>query len=142
MSSTEQAQEPTMEEILASIRKIISDDTAEPEQDAEESAAPAEDDDDVSEDLDIDPEPAEEEPDPLFDLADADDDVLELTDIVAEPAEEPVDDIVFDEGFADHVMAEEAPDTDEVAFVEIEDHDDPSPNRWFRRRPTPRLRTG
>ena len=83
-----QAGEPTMEEILASIRRIIS------EEDAEAPAADA-----VAE-----PETADLAAEPAVD---SDDDVLELTDVVPEPAPapaprprpslvQPADDIVFD----------------------------------------------
>ncbi|MEL7029000.1 MAG: DUF2497 domain-containing protein [Pseudomonadota bacterium] len=92
-------QEPTMEEILASIRRIISEDEEEGAGDGEAKAA--------------DPEPAAAEPAPAVD------DVLELTEkveddieiaavaeepepeaelvIEPEPEPEPVDDIVFEE---------------------------------------------
>ncbi|MBL9010178.1 MAG: DUF2497 domain-containing protein [Alphaproteobacteria bacterium] len=83
-----QAGEPTMEEILASIRRIIS------EEDAEAPAAAAS----------AEPEAAAPAAEPE---EDADDDVLELTDVVPEPAPvpaprprpslvQPADDIVFD----------------------------------------------
>ena len=63
--SDQSSQEPTMEEILASIRRIISEDDAP----AEAAAAPA-------------PEPAPEpEPEPLVE-----DDVLELTDPIEPPS--------------------------------------------------------
>jgi len=73
MSETEGQEEPSMEEILASIRKIISEDDVEEEKAAEPEA--------VSE-PEPEPEPAEEEQ------------VLELTevveeDIVKEPEDEP-----------------------------------------------------
>ncbi len=65
--SDQSSQEPTMEEILASIRRIISEDDAPAEPAAE--AAP--------------PPPPEPEPEPV------DDDILELTDpIVSEPEPE------------------------------------------------------
>ncbi|OYX73985.1 MAG: pole-organizing protein PopZ [Caulobacter sp. 35-67-4] len=68
--SDQSSQEPTMEEILASIRRIISEDDAPAEP---EAAAPA-------------PAP---EPEPEY-QAPAEDDVLELTDpIEPEPAHEP-----------------------------------------------------
>jgi cell pole-organizing protein PopZ len=70
--SDQSSQEPTMEEILASIRRIISEDDAPAEPEA--AAAPA-------------PEP-EPEPEPEY-QAPAEDDVLELTDPIApEPADE------------------------------------------------------
>jgi hypothetical protein len=62
--SDQSPQEPTMEEILASIRRIISED------DAPAEAAPA-------------PEP---EPAPVTEEAPAEDDVLELTDPIESPA--------------------------------------------------------
>jgi cell pole-organizing protein PopZ len=74
--SDQSPQEPTMEEILASIRRIISEDDAPAE---EAAAAPA-------------PEPAPA----LLDEEPAEDDVLELTDPIEPPAPvepEPVGDI-------------------------------------------------
>ena len=135
MSSTEQAQEPTMEEILASIRKIISDDTAEgePEQEPEESAAPEIDEVEVEEEPEAEDVADQDDIDSLFDAAEPEpeeeleDDVLELTDVVDEPADEPADDIVFDEGFADEAMVEEVAGSDEVAFVDIEEPAEPEP---------------
>jgi uncharacterized protein len=91
-------QEPTMEEILASIRRIISEDDAPAEPEAAAEAAPASEPDaaDVLEALG-EPEPIPE-PDALPDLeipsAEApplmlDDDVLELTDRLDDPLDEP-----------------------------------------------------
>ena len=109
MSNTEQAQEPTMEEILASIRRIISDDTEEGgEQDVAETAEAAPDPEEAADEeflaeveAAFDGEEAEEPEDTnqidfdaLGDEEDEDDDVLELTDVVVEEpaAEEAVDD--------------------------------------------------
>lgn len=84
MSDSKSAQEPTMEEILASIRRIISED-GEPDEGGEESGAAAE----TEVEAVADEAPSEEEPE----AAEAkDEDVLELTeDMVAEeePAPEP-----------------------------------------------------
>lgn len=84
--SDQAAQEPTMEEILASIRRIISEDDAPAEaQAAEPEAAPAP----VAETA---PEPAPVEPEPVAAMMDetpsvqADEEVLELTEKVEEPA--------------------------------------------------------
>ena len=77
------AQEPTMEEILASIRRIISEDDAP----VETAAAPA-------------PEPtpfstpvAETTPEPEPEPEDAEDDILELTDTYEAPAVESIGDL-------------------------------------------------
>ncbi|WP_339861044.1 DUF2497 domain-containing protein [Paremcibacter congregatus] len=74
MSETEGQEEPTMEEILASIRKIISED----DEDAGEQEAPA---------PEVVPEP-EPEPEPEVDLEleeePEEDDVLELTEMAEE----------------------------------------------------------
>lgn len=73
--SDQSSQEPTMEEILASIRRIISEDDAPAEPEADAAPEP-------------EPEP-ELEAEPAFE-APAEDDVLELTDpIDPEPASEP-----------------------------------------------------
>lgn len=83
--------EPSMEEILSSIRRIINEDEEEAPA-AEAEAAPAEEESNSQDDIDsmFDEAPAAEEP-----AADADsDDVLELTDMVAEPdaGTDPMDD--------------------------------------------------
>lgn len=88
--SDQSSQEPTMEEILASIRRIISEDDAPAEPAAEEAPAEAE--------LEPLPKP---EPEPAMDFAGGDgEDVLELTDPIepeaefdAEPPLETVGDI-------------------------------------------------
>ena len=76
MSSTEQAPEPTMDEILASIRKIISDD--EPDQNAQAETGEAETGaaDDYTASMADTPPPAEEP-----------DDILDLTQVVEPQAE-------------------------------------------------------
>jgi hypothetical protein len=89
------AQEPTMEEILASIRRIISEDdapaetapaaTAEPESAPEAASAEAEP-EDVSPAL-MDETPSMEEP------ASSEEDVLELTDTYEAPAAESIGDL-------------------------------------------------
>ena len=80
--SDQSSQEPTMEEILASIRRIISEDDAPAEPEAA-AAAP-------------EPEP-EPEPEPAYE-APVEDDVLDLTDPIApepepEPAQEPFESV-------------------------------------------------
>jgi hypothetical protein len=76
--SEQTAQEPTMEEILASIRRIISEDDAPPAQAAPVEAAPV---------VMAPPAPAPVEPEP------EDDDVLELTETVAAGDIETVGDL-------------------------------------------------
>jgi len=71
--SDQSSQEPTMEEILASIRRIISEDDAPAEPAAEEAAAP-------------EPEP-ESEPAAEVVAASESEDVLELTDPIAQEPE-------------------------------------------------------
>ncbi|MAF56621.1 MAG: hypothetical protein CMK03_01585 [Ponticaulis sp.] len=94
MAADEAQNEPTMEEILASIRKIISEDD-EPEQDSavEESAG-----DDV---LELDME-AEMEPEPMM---------------AEEPEPEPEPEIEFEEP----VMEEPEPDFEDVDIVAVEE---------------------
>ncbi|PZO08549.1 MAG: DUF2497 domain-containing protein [Alphaproteobacteria bacterium] len=87
------AQEPTMEEILASIRRIISEDdapvaSAEPEAEAEAAPEPA-------------PEPvvaAAASPEPAPAPAPVEDDVLELTETYDAPAEETIGDLDVSSG--------------------------------------------
>ena len=95
MSDTEQ--EPSMEEILASIRRIISDDDKEIEAATQENEEGPEVKDEVlEEDLGAMPEPAaEQEPAPVAEVIDDDgdddddDDILDLTDMEA-PDPEPL----------------------------------------------------
>lgn len=137
MSKASQAQEPSMEEILASIRRIISDE----EVPAAKNAAPAL----VEEELDIDDafEAAEAEEDvamsqddldKLFDMDSSDDDVsmdddigfaedgaedvLELTEELAVDDDE-ADDFDMVEGLAESVDG----NSGDIAFIE-EDEDD------------------
>lgn len=72
------SQEPSIEEILASIRRIISDDGEEAPADAAGEPGP-------------EPVAAAPEPEPIFEetAPEAVDDVLELTELVAEPEPEP-----------------------------------------------------
>lgn len=108
MSSTEQAQEPTMEEILASIRRIISDDTGDDRRAADTAAQ-----DDVeaaNAEFDAGEDEAEDE---------SDEDVLELTEVVDEDDADTVDpDFDFDSIPVDD-ESEAAPSAD-VEFVDID----------------------
>jgi hypothetical protein len=97
MAQSANTQEPTMEEILASIRRIISEDG----DDEGKAAAPA-------------PKPAAAKPAPPPEPeADEEDDILELTDIV--PEEEPVsrpvieDDVVMVEDTSERTPASARP---------------------------------
>ena len=88
MSDTEQ--EPSMEEILASIRRIISDDDKEMEAAAQENEEAPEDEEELAvEEMVAEPEP-EPEPEPVAEeVDDDDDDILDLTDMEA-PDPEPL----------------------------------------------------
>lgn len=88
MAQSNAEQEPTMEEILASIRRIINEDD---EPKAEEAASPAPEPAEAAfeaePEMEAAPEP-EPEPEPEFEAAlDAEDDVLELTERVEEEGE-------------------------------------------------------
>ncbi len=96
MADTDTQQEPSMEEILASIRRIIAEDGEEGEQPAEEMAES--DDQPEAEAVEPEPEPElepepepepepESEPEPIVEQGE-DDDVLELTEVVEEDAAE------------------------------------------------------
>ena len=90
MSDTEQ--EPSMEEILASIRRIISDDDKEMEAAAQENEEAPEDEEELAvEEMVAEPEPEpESEPEPVAEeVDDDDDDILDLTDMEA-PDPEPL----------------------------------------------------
>jgi cell pole-organizing protein PopZ len=80
--SEQAAQEPTMEEILASIRRIISEDEAPAPAEAETAAAPVE--------ALAEPEPVAAAPEPQ---AAAEDDVLDLTEPLVASAEESIGDL-------------------------------------------------
>ncbi|MBX9574156.1 MAG: DUF2497 domain-containing protein [Caulobacteraceae bacterium] len=83
------AQEPTMEEILASIRRIISEDDAPAE--TAQSAAPAP---EPEPDYEPEPEPVEVSSGMMDETPSTqDDDVLELTDRYEEPAAETIGDL-------------------------------------------------
>ena len=83
------AQEPTMEEILASIRRIISEDDAPAE--TAQAAAPAPEPEPAYE---PEPEPVEVSPAMMDETPSTqDDDVLELTDRYEEPAAETIGDL-------------------------------------------------
>lgn len=90
--------EPTMEEILASIRRIISEDSADEGESSSDESRPVEETqpkaDSALDQADMEPEPAPEpepEPEPAFEPEpEPEDDVLELTDFVeAESEPEP-----------------------------------------------------
>ncbi len=94
MSDTEQ--EPSMEEILASIRRIISDDDKEMEAAAQENEEAPEDEEELAVEemvamAEPEPEPEpESEPEPVAEeVDDDDDDILDLTDMEA-PDPEPL----------------------------------------------------
>jgi len=87
--SEQTAPEPTMEEILASIRRIISEDDA-PAAEAETAPEPAL---EAAAEAEPEPEPVRAEPEPVTAEApmvaeEEEDDVLELTEKVSEPAPE------------------------------------------------------
>lgn len=81
------AQEPTMEEILASIRRIISEDDA-PAESAPVAAAPAE----PEPEAEVSPALMDETPS-VQEPAASDEDVLELTDTYEAPAAESIGDL-------------------------------------------------
>ncbi len=125
MSNTEQAQEPTMEEILASIRRIISDDSEtetpdEPEAAAEEPAAEAEEAPEMVEPpASAEPDEAEQIDFDALDIGDDDEeeDVLDLTDVVEDTAEEDAEVAGFEEDASD--------DLGDIEFVDIEETAEP-----------------
>ncbi len=148
MSNTEQAQEPTMEEILASIRRIISDDdeNAEPAEEAAVAEDVAADDFDSAADG-VDEGFAELPEEEVADEVDFDsldvgedesnsdaDDVLELTEIVAEP-DVAEDDISFEDvSFEEDAEAEPA-DSGEIEFVAIDEPAETEPDLDFKTTP-------
>lgn len=154
----EQAQkEPTMEEILSSIRKIIADEEPAPRAEPTEAVSPevtASDDDDAFDDLDLTfddftEESAENEDDILEALTDDDSDVFEAA--VDEPAEaaapvevaaeetedafEAFDD--FEDEFVDEVVAEAQPDIEDEPIVPEPDLSEPEAVTTEEARPMP-----
>ena len=107
--------EPSMEEILSSIRRIINEDEDEaPAEEAEAAAEPAPDEDlgqDAVDNMFDEPAPgAAPEPEPV--AAVEEDEVLELTDMVDEPGPIDLDDdlLVVDE--VEEIMPEPEPEID------------------------------
>jgi len=132
-TKTEAGEEPSIEEILESIRQIISDDD---EEEGQEEAIPKEEPADKEVEVDLAPkeEPADkevevdlapkEEPadkEVEVDLApkEEDDDVLDLTDEVN--VEEPVEDKKMDKSSIDDIFDSEEPKKIEDAALEIPD---------------------
>ncbi|WP_425404435.1 PopZ family protein [Hwanghaeella sp.] len=129
-------QEPSMEEILASIRKIISEDGEEEGQDAAGEEAEEDafelDDEDLPEsepepDLEPEPEPepemGAEEEEELLDLSEeVEDEPFELED---ELEEEPLD------------LEEEVEDIPEIEFADLEAEPEPEPEPEFEPEPAP-----
>ena len=99
MSNSGQAQEPTMEEILASIRRIISEDSTEEEGEAAPEAAP-------------EAPPSASEPEESFELEE-EGEVLELTDALPEEPVSSAEPAPFEEPAP-------APEPEPVAYSEPE----------------------
>lgn len=116
MSETEGQEEPTMEEILASIRKIISEDDVAEGEDADVT--------EEAEKPELEPEP-EPELEVDIELEDEEDAVLELTDEVVEeepepePESEPEPDIETEPETEPEIEPEEVVDTD-VAIDDVD----------------------
>ncbi len=110
MNDPKTQQEPSMEEILASIRRIISEDDAEPEdgQDAAPEAADETPPVEAEEDAVVDEPPVAESP-----VAEPEDDVLDLTDAVEDDGDD------YDMALSD--------DSNIVEVMEIEDEPEPGP---------------
>ena len=127
MSDTASDEEPTMEEILASIRRIISDDS---EEDApQEEETPVEEPAPVPEaEVEPDPEPVvEEEPDPVSE-AEVEPDPEPV--IEQEPAPEPIPEPVVDEvpeeeeeilDLTDFATEQPVPPADRIVSEGVED---------------------
>ena len=127
MSNVEQAAEPTMEEILSSIRKIISDADQDEPLEASEPAAAAQPEPEPEPETGSEPEPVAEEPS----VEEAADDILELTGVAPEEAgsaaagdemEEPpelidpdaIDDLTFVASEGDPVAEEAAGSLEQI----------------------------
>lgn len=133
MSESESEQpEPTMEEILASIRRIISEDgeegeDVEPSADASAEDTPEPEVESAEEEQPAEAEPAEEEP--VAEEAAEEEEVLELTDIVEEgdpdpePEPEPEPEVGFEEEPEPEPepQAEYEPIPEELAPLEVDE---------------------
>ncbi|MEM1045040.1 MAG: DUF2497 domain-containing protein [Pseudomonadota bacterium] len=124
MAEAKEAQEPSMEEILASIRRIISDEDAAPEEKPTEAAAEEPEDDASEEEMDQD------DLDALFDTASEDVEPVEeeapAEEPEPEPDPEPEEDMIvegFSEEEADISFAEEEPE-DAGFDVDVEEEED------------------
>lgn len=147
MANPEPATEPTMEEILASIRRIISDDESPadseegdaPPADDAEAGEPAAGDGDAAEAADAEPDKTESEPeaDDSNDQS-AIDDIFELTEVVDEDGESDGDDASDDDSADasdepaeidfDSVSTDDAEDAADLDFVDAEAKaDEPEP---------------
>ena len=122
MASEAKTEEPTMEEILASIRRIISEDEQPAEGEAPAEEAKAE---------EPEAEAVEEAPvaleDPVVEEAEPEEDVLELTDIVPDEEEDLGQDAVdslFDEE-EDVVLVERQDEEPEEVFEESVEDEEP-----------------
>jgi len=128
MSNTDQAPEPSMEEILSSIRRIISDDNDEASSDEEVKA--------VEPEVEIPAVEAAAEPEPEAEAMDAvvedaspvveedDDDIFELTNVVEIDDPSPEETPVLDEpdmaDFGVEVADSGADVADDIEFVSVE----------------------
>ncbi len=128
MSNTDQAPEPSMEEILSSIRRIISDDNDEASSDEEVKA--------VEPEVEIPAVEAVAEPEPEAEAMDAvvedaspvveedDDDIFELTNVVEIDDPSPEETPVLDEpdmaDFGVEVADSGADVADDIEFVSVE----------------------
>ncbi len=123
MAEAKEAQEPSMEEILASIRRIISDEDAAPEEKPIEAAAEEPEEDASDEEMDQD------DLDALFDTASEETEPEEEEAPADEPEPEPdtSDDMIvegFSEEEADISFAEAEPEDAGFDVEEEEDDDD------------------
>ncbi|HSR55655.1 MAG TPA: DUF2497 domain-containing protein, partial [Alphaproteobacteria bacterium] len=148
-NESSQQPEPTMEEILASIRRIISDGDEPEGEAAKETKA---ENDDVKDEGEEAEAKAEEEPDEKGDGGDGDDEVLDLIDMVEEPSEaeaeaEPesgdeeaeeetetaadagADDDLVLEDTAEELPGEELEEEEDVAMATSEETGQPEPSK-------------
>ncbi len=110
MNDPKSQQEPSMEEILASIRRIISEDDAEPDDSSDPAPGDAE---------EASPDGSEAEPGDAAGPDPADDDVLDLTEVVDEEPSLEAKSAEYDLAITD--------DSDLVEVVEAVDEPEPEP---------------
>ncbi len=138
MSNTDQAPDPTMEEILSSIRRIISDDNEAPPPE-ETSTKELEDEQPAAEEMPAaEPAPETDAGDETLEVADEDEDIFELTNVVdggngvedEVPAGSLAEMDQKIEDFGAELADSGADVADDIEFVNVEENDEEELDGW------------